>query len=229
MFHGNACNFNPSTVDGAVGDHVVLTSTSGCLLNGSAVSCWGSNSSSELAAPMDDAPHVTPVAVTGLPAITRIGAGDDTLYAIGPAGSLYGWGSNFRGQVGTGCDEIVSAPKLAIDAGIVAVNGGLHFGCALSSTGTISCWGEGFGYGILGTNADASATATCQPPTLIPGLGDVVRFATGYEHSCAVKTDDTVWCWGDNQGGQLGHDPTTDPSCSVGKCNPTPSKVIGLP
>jgi alpha-tubulin suppressor-like RCC1 family protein len=228
-FNGNACNFNPSTVEGAVGDNVVLSTTSGCLLNGTAVSCWGSNSGSELGAPMDDEPHVTPEAVTGLPAITQIGAGDRTFYTVGPGGSLYGWGINFRGEVGAGCNEIASTPKLVVDAGVVAVSGGLHYGCGLSSTGTVSCWGEGAAYGTLGINADAAPTAKCQPPTLIAGLGDVVQLATGYHHACALKTDNTVWCWGDNQQGQLGHDRTTDPSCVVGKCNPMPSKVMGLP
>ena len=39
---------------------------------------------------------------------------------------------------------------------------------------------------------------------------DVVQVAAGYEHTCALKADGTVQCWGSNSSGQLGDGSTTD-------------------
>jgi alpha-tubulin suppressor-like RCC1 family protein len=41
-------------------------------------------------------------------------------------------------------------------------------------------------------------------PPLTPGLIGVRDLAVGARHVCAVRDDGTVWCWGDNSGGQLG-------------------------
>jgi alpha-tubulin suppressor-like RCC1 family protein len=37
---------------------------------------------------------------------------------------------------------------------------------------------------------------------------------------CAIKTDHTLWCWGDNGFGQLGDGTTTD--------SPVPVQVSGI-
>jgi alpha-tubulin suppressor-like RCC1 family protein len=60
------------------------------------------------------------------------------------------------------------------------------------------------------------------------GQGDWQSVSTGGDHTCALKTDGTAYCWGSNAAGQLG---TThvDTLCGVGAnrypCNPTPRLV----
>ncbi len=41
-------------------------------------------------------------------------------------------------------------------------------------------------------------------PAEIAGLGGVTAIAAGAAHSCALRSDGSVWCWGGNQSGQLG-------------------------
>jgi hypothetical protein len=41
------------------------------------------------------------------------------------------------------------------------------------------------------------------------------RLAVGHSHSLALKSDGTVWAWGDNQNGQLGDGTTVNKSITV--------------
>ncbi len=55
---------------------------------------------------------------------------------------------------------------------------------------------------------------------VVEGLpGPVSRVATGAVHTCALLTDASVWCWGQNSHGQVGDGTTTD--------RPTPVPVSG--
>jgi alpha-tubulin suppressor-like RCC1 family protein len=53
-----------------------------------------------------------------------------------------------------------------------------------------------------------------------PSQALIANIAGGGSHSVALKSDRTVWTWGNNGAGQLGVDSTTD--------SPTPVKVSGL-
>jgi alpha-tubulin suppressor-like RCC1 family protein len=54
----------------------------------------------------------------------------------------------------------------------------------------------------------------------VSGLSGVTQVASGYLHSCALKQDKTVVCWGDNSYGALGNGTVTS--------QPTPAAVTGL-
>jgi alpha-tubulin suppressor-like RCC1 family protein len=56
----------------------------------------------------------------------------------------------------------------------------------------------------------------------------IADIAAGSYVSCALLHEGSVWCWGDNAAGELGHAGATDPSCGSTACNPTPTKVSGL-
>jgi Regulator of Chromosome Condensation (RCC1) repeat protein len=77
-------------------------------------------------------------------------------------------------------------------------------GCALVHDGSVACWGKG-GSGQLGNGGSADAAAA------VPVVDDhgkpiapVLAIAAGAAHTCALRSDHTVVCWGANDAGQLG-------------------------
>lgn len=94
--------------------------------------------------------------------------------------------------------------------GFVAVSVGLEHTCALAGDGSAYCWGSNE-YGQLGTPDGATRCARedrmipCERrPRAVSGTLRFRRIAAGSRHTCALAQDGRVYCWGDNQRGQLG-------------------------
>ena len=66
--------------------------------------------------------------------------------------------------------------------------------------GTARCWGAET-FGELG---DGQQTGIAPVPTSVAGLTDVKAVAAGVSHTCALKADGTVACWGGNVACQIG-------------------------
>ncbi len=89
---------------------------------------------------------------------------------------------------------------------LVAANpvvAGEAFTCALNNDATVSCWGLN-DLGRTGQSFTVPSSVTAVP-TLVAGLIDVGVLTAGNAHACVIKLGGTVWCWGNNDEGQLGN------------------------
>lgn len=78
--------------------------------------------------------------------------------------------------------------------------------CALLEDATVACRGDN-SVGQLGTGStDLVAT-----PVRVTGLADAVALAGSQgDHTCALRADQSVACWGDNRDGQIGAGAVSD-------------------
>lgn len=117
-------------------------------------------------------------------------------------GTVSCWGDGSDGQLGDGARLSRSSPVVVSGlAGVEELAAGSGHTCARRSDGTVVCWGaRARGQVGDGTASDEPALA----PLAVVGLADAVQITAGSLHSCALRGDASVWCWGDDLHGQLG-------------------------
>jgi alpha-tubulin suppressor-like RCC1 family protein len=132
-------------------------------------------------------------------------------------GSISCWGAgDYRN--GSSSDQVTTPTKVPGVVDITQLSLGSTSSCALRKDGIVLCWGSDF-YGNLGRGALVSGAS--QKPGAVVNLGDVEALSTGVTHTCAVKKDKTMWCWGSNEFGQLGG------QCGqVGSCQNLPGSGV---
>jgi alpha-tubulin suppressor-like RCC1 family protein len=165
--------------------------------------CWGNNSQGQLG----DGTIVdrrTPVQVQALgTSVASMSAGKGHTCALKKDGTLWCWGNNSQGQLGDGTAENKLHPVQvqALGTSVDSFSIGGEHTCALRKDGTLWCWGAN-SYGQLGDGTTLQRAV----PVQIRGLaGFVSSVSASLSHTCALRTDGSLWCWGANTAGQLGH------------------------
>ena len=201
----------------------------------STIVCWGSNRSGKLNAPAgtytavsvgsskscglrtDDAilcrdlnigaaPRPTPV--TWLGPFGAVTAGGEHYCSLGADSTITCWGSNDHGEA--------DAPAGTFSA----VSAGGDHSCGLRVDSTVVCWGNNEHGQADPPNSDTTPAPPASPtgaqsdtapaPSAETPGGPETRFtaiAAGLYHSCGVRTDNTITCWGNNEYGEA--DPPT--------------------
>ncbi|MEO6742278.1 MAG: hypothetical protein ABIP20_18700, partial [Chthoniobacteraceae bacterium] len=134
--------------------------------------------------------------------------------ALKADGTLWAWGYNFDGQLGNGVSDTLSHPTMT-QVGTATnwthvVTHGYHI-IATRSDGTL--WGWGFN--SSGQVGNGSTTTPVTTPIQIGIATNWRSIATGQFHTTAIRSDGTLWSWGQNGSGQLGDGTTTNRSSPV--------------
>ena len=90
---------------------------------------------------------------------------------------------------------------------VVELATGLVHACARHDDGAVSCWGDN-SQQQLGV-ADGNA-GNRNMPIKLGTIESVAELAAGTRHTCARRTDGSLWCWGRNNLGQIGDGTTTN-------------------
>lgn len=149
---------------------------------------------------------VTIIVSCGRTGWLKVAAGANHIMAIKTDGSLWGWGNNASGQVGSGVPPAPQPEPVQIGASLdwASVVAGPSHSLAIKTGGTLWSWGYN-GDGQLG-NGDLFYRNT---PTQVGTASDWSSVEAGDAHNAAIKTDGTLWAWGFNGSGQLGDGSTT--------------------
>ncbi len=183
-----------------------------------AVHCWGHNDHGQLGdGSTTDSP--VPVEVAGLSSgILAIAAGGNHTCAVTTAGALECWGENLNGQLGDGSttDSPVPVAVPDLSSGVARVAAGGAHTCAVTTAGSVQCWGNN-GSGQLGHGPGGDSAVPVPVPTLTSGVAALSSQGLG---TCALTTAGRVQCWGANGYGQLGDGSTTDSAVPVSVVEP---------
>lgn len=133
-----------------------------------------------------------------------VSAGNQHTAAIKTDGTLWVWGRNSSGQLGINNPDQKNAPVTTFAGGTTwksVVCGGYHT-AAIKTDGSLWTWGKNSDFGQLGVN---DITNRNTPITTFSGGTNWKQVsAQGGNHTTAIKTDGTLWVWGQGTNGQLG-------------------------
>ena len=200
-----------------------------CANEGAQLYCWGQNEDGEIGDGTTrdaNSRHL----VMGVSDPAAVGLGEYTSCVCDRSGQAWCWGRNVEGELGLGSASANSQTPIKVPgvANCAQIAGGGNHTCVLHQDMTVSCWGSNAS-GQVGQPASANASCAeshgspvpcITSPVLVPGLSGVVEIRAGEQQTCVRKTDQSVWCWGDNSQGQLGDGTMTSRN--------TPAPVTGL-
>lgn len=164
---------------------------------------WGINTSGELGNGTYTQSYL-PVQVGTDTDWKMVNAAGNHTTAMKNDGSLWAWGYNYAGILGVNSSQItINVPmQIGQDTDWETFSSGYFHVLAIKENGSLWAWGSN-GHGEIGTGEAINLYAA---PVQISSTYDWIAVAIGdVPSSAALKNDGTLWTWGRNLDGQLGH------------------------
>ncbi|MES2176702.1 MAG: Ig-like domain-containing protein [Gemmatimonadota bacterium] len=186
-------------------DLAMYASASGSHLCGLAAAgaayCWGLNDAGQLG-DGSFTNRLTPTAVSGGLAFTKIVAGDRVTCGLATSGQAYCWGFGASGQLGNNTTSVSATPVTgATNYNFVALSSSGASVCGITSAGAMYCWGAN----TNGQVGDGTLVNRLQPTRVEGGVAfGAVRARVATTCGRAAGGVAPVYCWGNNVNGQVG-------------------------
>jgi alpha-tubulin suppressor-like RCC1 family protein len=163
---------------------------------------WGTQNYGELGNGFTPPAVSTPTRINGVSNAVAVAAGSYHVLVVTADGAVRSYGYNGTGALGDLTYNNRSTPvPVQIPGCVVDVAAGWYFSLFLTGDGQVYACGDNdkgqLGYGVVGSR---SAT-----PAPIAGLDDCIAIAAGGQTGYALKSDGSVFAWGQNNLGQLGN------------------------
>ena len=188
-------------------DSISVGNNHGCAITGeSELKCWGLQSGGQLGTGVRAGVYIEPVALDTAETFDEIDASISGVghhgCAISTEGALWCWGSGTSGKLGVGdLDSRKSPVQVGDELNWHHISVSSSHTCGVRDDGTLWCWGSSFS-GQLG-NGDADDEPFSSPEQV--GFDTNWRIVTSQSNSnCALRDNGTLWCWGQNNSGELG-------------------------
>ena len=132
----------------------------------------------------------------------QVACGGANTAAVKTDGTLWVWGNSNLGQLGTNDGIIRSTPVTTFAGGTnwKQVSRSGNYTAAIKTDGSLWTWGRNE-VGELGINLTGERST---PVTTFAGGNNWKSVVCGEQHTVAIKTDGSLWTWGNNNTGQLG-------------------------
>lgn len=171
--------------------------------------CWGQDGSGQLGNGATAGLQAAPSAVSDTGPWMQIATGDASIVGstcgIKFDSKLWCWGSDGNGQIGNGATTTTDqVSPVVVNSDWVSIEGGTYNFCGIKKDGKGYCWGlqsrGAVGNGVTAGNATS-------PAMLSIGAGGGIwkKLAVGSSYACGILENDTAWCWGVDDQGQLGN------------------------
>ena len=178
--------------------------------------CWGWNAYGQLGNTVKNSS--IPIAVIGpLLNFSGLWTKEDATCGLNEMGTAYCWGDNLYGQLGFDNGErhsnlpmAVTTPEGEHPLTFSSLASSSRHTCGLSN-GKTYCWGRN-DEGELGNGTWEDSLA---PIAVIAPATGFSSISGGLSHTCGVTSNDTVYCWGRNEQGQLGNGNTISANIPV--------------
>jgi alpha-tubulin suppressor-like RCC1 family protein len=153
---------------------------------------WGNNNTGQLG-DGTTTQRGKPEEIPGLTKIIQIAAGNSSSFALRSDGTLFAWGNNHEGELGDGTlTNRLSPEQVPGLTGVTAVSSGVFSTLAIAGPNH-NVWG--WGYNNAGEVGDGTETNRFSP--VQTGLFNATAVDAGVFESAAIRSDGTLWVWGD--------------------------------